>query len=411
MKKFNTTAVCIPSKHYMVDISERVAEIKEMVDEGKYFTINRARQYGKTTTLNELRHILEKDYVVLNLSFEGLSKANFSSEQSFVKAFCRLFKRRPQLFQAIPEEIQSRISDYMTSREDGPEMDELFITLGEWCFISDKPIVMLIDEVDSASNNQIFLDFLAQLRAGYISRDTDGAPAFWSVILAGVTDIKHLKRKIRPDEESKVNSPWNIAADFTIDMSLSETGIKGMLDEYEADHHTGMDTGAIARMLREYTNGYPFLVSRLCQLIDEYICKRMEPGRAWSAGGMDEAVKLILAEKNTLFDSLTAKLENYPELKASLRSILMNGTRLTYNAVQEEIAQLQMYGLVGKDDDNAVRITNRIFETMLYNLFLSEEELNSNVFYRKGDLEQSIFIEGGEAECPADFRAFHKRLS
>ena len=25
MKKFNTTAVCIPSKHYMVDLSERVA--------------------------------------------------------------------------------------------------------------------------------------------------------------------------------------------------------------------------------------------------------------------------------------------------------------------------------------------------------------------------------------------------
>ena len=26
MKEFNTTAVCIPSKHYMVDFSGRVAE-------------------------------------------------------------------------------------------------------------------------------------------------------------------------------------------------------------------------------------------------------------------------------------------------------------------------------------------------------------------------------------------------
>ena len=47
MKKFNTTAVCVPAKHYMVDLSERVKEIKQLVDEGKYFTINRARQYGK----------------------------------------------------------------------------------------------------------------------------------------------------------------------------------------------------------------------------------------------------------------------------------------------------------------------------------------------------------------------------
>ena len=27
MKEFNTTAVCIPSKYYMVDISERVKKI------------------------------------------------------------------------------------------------------------------------------------------------------------------------------------------------------------------------------------------------------------------------------------------------------------------------------------------------------------------------------------------------
>ena len=43
MKEFNTTGVCIPAKHYMVDLSERVKEIKELVDDGKYFTINRER--------------------------------------------------------------------------------------------------------------------------------------------------------------------------------------------------------------------------------------------------------------------------------------------------------------------------------------------------------------------------------
>ena len=42
MKKFNTTAICVPAKHYMVDLSERVREIKKYVDDGKYFAINRA---------------------------------------------------------------------------------------------------------------------------------------------------------------------------------------------------------------------------------------------------------------------------------------------------------------------------------------------------------------------------------
>ena len=78
-----------------------------------------------------------------------------------------------------------------------------------------------------------------------------------SVILAGLTDVKRLKSKIRDDDQHKVNSPWNIAADFDIDMSLSESGIKAMLADYEADNHTGMNTSVMAKELYDYTNGYP----------------------------------------------------------------------------------------------------------------------------------------------------------
>ena len=61
---FNITADCKPSLHYMVDISDRLEQIKKMVDGGQYFTINRARQYGKTTTLRALAKYLVHDYVV-----------------------------------------------------------------------------------------------------------------------------------------------------------------------------------------------------------------------------------------------------------------------------------------------------------------------------------------------------------
>ena len=50
MKRFNVTGICVPDKHYMVDIGDKLEKIKAMVDYGDYFTINRARQYGKTTT-------------------------------------------------------------------------------------------------------------------------------------------------------------------------------------------------------------------------------------------------------------------------------------------------------------------------------------------------------------------------
>ncbi len=51
MRRFNVTGLCTPDKDYMVDISDKIEQIRAMVDMEEYFTINRARQYGKTTTL------------------------------------------------------------------------------------------------------------------------------------------------------------------------------------------------------------------------------------------------------------------------------------------------------------------------------------------------------------------------
>ena len=407
MKEFNTTAVCKPEKHYMVDISKRVEKIKELVDAGKYFTINRARQYGKTTTLTALYHILQEDYVVVSISFEGVSSSNFSSEQSFVKAFCRKLMRECRAGLMLPNNIKEQLEEYIARKEEKAALDELFDTLMEWCFESERSIVLIIDEVDSPADEQVFLDFLAQLRDSYISRDAKGTPAFQSVILAGVNDIKHLKSKIRPDEDEKENSPWNIAADFDIDMSLSEDGIKGMLNEYEADHHTGMDTANMAKLIWDQTSGYPFLVSRICQLIDERVCKTLSPSAAWTKEGFLKAVKMLLAENNSLFQSITGKLNKYPKLRAALRSILMEGTKLTYTAQTDSISQMQMYGLI-KNDNNTVAVANRTFETMLYNLFLSEAELKNNVFYNSGELEKNRFIKDGKLDMPAIFLGFIK---
>ena len=394
MKKFNTTAICIPEKHYMVDITERVKEIKELVDEGKYFTINRARQYGKTTTITCLAQYLREEYDVLSMDFQKISNAGFASEEKFVQAFSRQVLSRGKNL-PIPETVKETLQDYIQRKENKAVLDELFFALSRWCEESEKPVVMIIDEIDTATNNQVFLDFLAQLRADYIEQESNpDERTFQSVILAGVTDVKHIKSKIRDESEAKQNSPWNIAVDFVIDMSLSEAGIKGMLDEYEADHHTGMDTEDMAKEIRDYTNGYPFLVSRICQLIDERVSGSMSLTDAWTRRGIDEAVKLILSENNTLFQSLTKNLNNLPELRKSIRSILMEGARIIWNGQQDDIVLMQMHGLI-RNDHNTVRVANRIFETMLYNLFLSEEELRSNDFSNEGDLAKNIFIENG----------------
>lgn len=392
MRYFNTTAVCIPSKHYMVDLTGRVEEIQDLVDAGKYFTINRSRQYGKTTTLAALKDHLQPRYEVASLSFAGIGQAGFENEQSFVKTFCKLIKREYRIGLALPEIIINRIDELMSRTENTAEMYDLFDVLLEWCEVSEKKIVLFIDEVDSATNNQVFLDFLACLRENYIDRESKGVATFQSVILAGVTDVKYMRSKIRSDDEYKVNSPWNIAADFDIDMSLSVDGIRGMLDEYEVDHHTGMNTGDIAIYIREYTNGYPYLVSRICQIIDEKLVPDVfvSFSEAWTLYGVDEAVKRILQEDSTLFDSIMGKLVNMPVIKEKLRQILMNGDKVAYLPDDDDIRLLRMYGFI-VNNHNTVSVSNRIFEMRLYNYYIGESKSNEKL-RRTAVGESSIFI-------------------
>lgn len=171
MKRFNITGLCIPSKHYMVDLTARVKEIKHLVDDGKYFTINRARQYGKTTTLSSLRRALSDSYCVASVSFEKISEVGYVSEHAFVKAFCRLLKREIRNGLVIPGRILEEITEYQNRKHDEATLDELFDVLLEWCDESDKPIVLMIDEIDTAANHQVFIDFLAQLRSYYLDRE------------------------------------------------------------------------------------------------------------------------------------------------------------------------------------------------------------------------------------------------
>ena len=399
VKEFRTTGACTPDKNYMVDLTRRLQEIKKMVDAGQYFTINRARQYGKTTTLTALAKYLVPEYIVASLDFQSYGSDTFANADSFCRDFATGFCGAVAPVLDKGSQVELLVRELLEKAEDESKSFCLFhlaTKLKEICSVAPKPVVLQIDEVDSATNNQVFLDFLAQLREGYLSRETKGAPAFQSVILAGVTDIKYLKNKMRDAEQHKVNSPWNVAADFTIDMSLSETGIKGMLDDYKADHSIEMDTAFLAKLLRDYTGGYPFLVSRLCQIIDT----RLVPGKfknlaeAWTCRGIDEAVKLLLSENNTLFQSLAGKLNNFPELKESLHDILMQGKRLSYNAQQESIEQMQMYGFIC-NDNNTVKIANRIFETLLYNYFLSDEELKRSRFYQEGMQAGNLFVKDG----------------
>ena len=406
VRSFNTIGVCDPEKHYMVGLEQRLAEVKVLVDEGKYFTINRARQYGKTTTLHALAGYLNQEYFVVSMDFQmQMSDAKYRNENTFAIAFAKAFliSARANEFSA-EEKTDKALRSFAAAWQTAPgdfDLVELFQEISLFCAEIPRKTVLMIDEIDSAANNQVFLDFLAQLRGYYINRDR--YPAFQSVILAGVCDIRNLKRKLRPDEEHRDNSPWNIAADFDIDMSFSPEQITGMLKEYEADHKTGMKKAAMAQEIYDYTSGYPYLVSRICQILDQQYFKNGIVD-AWTHAGLLDAVNDLVGESNSLFDDMSKKVKDFRGLRDLLYDILFCGKSIPYNPGTELVSIGVMFGFL-KNRNGQVAISNRIFEIWFYNLFIAEEAINSKM-YDAGERDKNQFVRAGRLDMNLVLRKF-----
>ena len=367
MREFNIEGLCLPQKHYMVDISNNLKEIVKLIDKGKYFVINRPRQYGKTTTLNCLEQILNHEYIIISISFEGIGDKGFENEENFCLSFMRRVRNSLKL-----TDISNEYKEVWFNK-DINDIEHLSDHIDEMC--KDKKVILMVDEVDQASNNRVFLKFLSILRSKYLERGKGKDYTFQSVILAGVYDIKNIKIKMVNEglysplttEERRFNSPWNIAAEFNMDMSFSPKDIESMLNEYQNDTNISMDTRLISQKIYEYTGGYPFLVSYICKLVDE------ELGKDWMEEGIPKAVKITTTRKYTLSDDLVKNLEAYKELYKLLYDILIIGKHEIFNIDNPIIDFASMFGYIKKENNDRAIISNKIFEIRLSNYFISKD--------------------------------------
>lgn len=374
IRKFNDVGLCVPHRHYMVDISPKIEQIVRMIDLGEYFTINRPRQFGKTTVLGELANQLNGDnqYLALNISFEDIDTETYQYQERFIRAFLYIlmieFEAMALLEQAaFVQQHLDQVTDMLTLSH--------FITQLVHNAPLDKAVVLFIDEVDKSSNNQLFLDFLGTLRKKYLRRNAGKEDTFQSVILAGVHDIKTLKAKLRTSSlssEGGYNSPWNIAVDFKIDLSFAPTEIETMLRDYSQAQAIPPDIPAIAQKIYYYTSGYPYLVSKLCKFIAEDIIPRRDD-KNWSVTDVDAAFKMIVDKgyTTTLFDSLTKNLENNQNLYDTVFNLIINGQHIPFDIEVPVINLGYMYGIF-KNMPQGCQIHNRIYEQRIYSYMLTK---------------------------------------
>ena len=372
-RRFNVTGICVPHKHYVVDITNKFNQVTELIEIGEYFAINRPRQYGKTTMLFNVAKILRQNdkYILSKMSFEGVGDTIFENEHSFSPRFVGMLAHSLEMF--YPD-IAAKV---LTLGNEVTDLETLSEFITRFVKEVDREVVLLIDEVDKSSNNQLFVSFLAMLRDKFLKRDSGEDVTFQSVILAGVHDVKSLKLKIREGEEVKINSPWNIAADFNVDMSFNPAEIKTMLIDYAEDKGVEMDFDAIAKRIRYYTSGYPFLVSKICKNIDEEEADQnpdYDP-KHWTLNDIDWSFRWATRPMYTTtnFDDLIKNLENNPKLYNIARTISVEGQELSASADNPVVNLGIIYGILA-EHAGKVTISNRIYEQRIATYLQSKKE-------------------------------------
>ncbi|MGL4762253.1 MAG: GxxExxY protein [Sarcina sp.] len=316
----------------------------------------------------------------MKLDFEGIGFV-FNSESEF----CKYFSEEINNALGINNPIANNLIEL------GKEIDKI---------TTDNDIVLIIDEVDRISNHSLFLEFLGLLRSLFLARASGKKSTFKSVVLAGVYDIKQtpqiydldvvayadyanklysLEKRFRDGTDTRYNSPWNIAVNFNIDMSFDSEEIATMLSEYNTENNLNFDTEILSNEIYKFTSGYPFLVSRICQIIDEDILN--SDRRNWSINDIQRAIKILIEENNTLFDDLIKNLENNKELFEYIYDILVVGVPKVFNIKNPVINVGHMYGYLIKGEDGTVEVSNQIFKEVIYNYMVSRTNNNEMIGY------------------------------
>ncbi len=154
-----------------------------------------------------------------------------------------------------------------------------------------------------------------------------------------------------------------------------------MLEEYANDNNLSMNIEGLSNEIYKFTSGYPFLVSRLCQLVDEDIIGNRN--EKWIEYHIQKATKKLINEKNMLFDDLIKNLENDKELYKVIYNILVLYISQVYNINNPTIEMGTMFGYLVADSENTVIVSNQILKEVIYNYMISRTdttEMNSYNF-------------------------------
>lgn len=204
-KHFNTSGPVVPSDHYCIDPMQRLdwEEAQVLIERHKYFVLHAPRQTGKTSTLLAMMEVLNNsgEYHALYVNIEAAQAAREDAE-SGIAIVCETIANSANVYQIEPR-LTGMVRELLATQQARSALTTL---LSQWAQLSPKPIVLMLDEVDTLVGDTL-ISLLRQIRAGYAQRPR----AFpQSIILCGVRDVRDYRIQNPHKETITGGSAFNI---------------------------------------------------------------------------------------------------------------------------------------------------------------------------------------------------------
>src|SRR6056297_295171 len=247
--------------------------------------------------------------------------------------------------------------------------------LKDWCQKSDKPLILLMDEIDSLVGDTL-ISVLRQLRSGYDKRPQ----AFpQSVILCGVRDVRDYRIFSDKDQQmitggsavefsSFTENSQGLFEEKAINLKAKSLTVGDFTEEeirtlYE--QHT-KETGqtfeeAVFNLAWNYTRGQPWLVNALAN----EACFENKAGRdrtkPITAQMFEGAKQALIARRDTHIDQLADKLKE-DRVRRVIEPIL-EGSNEIDDVSEDDIQYCEDLGLIKQE--GSLEIANEIYREVI----------------------------------------------
>jgi len=353
MRIFNTAGPVNPKNHYYVPHRLDEALFLQLIAEQKYFILHAPRQSGKTTAIRMFAQQLNttNQYKALYVNIEPAQAARGDVKHGMeiilnrLRGAAELLLGSDDPFFVYIEKALDRVS--------GGSLQEV---LEKWSRASDKPIILLIDEIDSLVGDTL-ISVLRQLRAGYNERP-DNFPQ--SVCLIGVRDVRDY-RVWSESENSMVlgGSAFNIKAESLILSNFSLDQVRMLYNQHS--YETGQQFADEAIEYAFYlTQGQPWLVNALAyQACFRDVIDRSQP---ITKDVIERAKDVLILRRDTHIDQLVHKLDE-PRVRRIMDAIIM-GEDAPQDLPIDDIQYVIDLGLISKNNQR-LDIANPIYREII----------------------------------------------